>query len=467
MSPLFSCQYSDGCWVENGSGGPPNPAIGAGPGGFGLTGLLVQSASASGHIGYIETSASNGDLVIGGASSQILVGTIGNQPYVQSSSTQPIAVQQNGGVPGTLSMSGLELLDSGNSIKASFGWTGSYTHLYDNIGGYDAVTLAPGGALTLMPGGQEPVAVGGTLTVGTSISTGGNIQTYGVGAGFQGLDRSSSGAFTIYRNAGTNYLYDQAGGNVLAWQAGVQVGAPAGSDEGSGTLNLAGALYNNGTAPTGTGAYVRATSPTLTTPVLGAATATTINGNTFTAGTYTVTGAAGKTLTFNNSLTFAGTDGATYTGPTTSKTLMASDFSNATASVASQSQPTNPTGTTSTTGIMMGLAGSITPTVSGKIMLVISGDIFNASAVADGAKVQASYGTGTAPSNGATITGTQCGARPQYVASTTAGKSPFSVNCVVTGLSLSTAYWLDLTLAAITGGTATINDVSISAYEIR
>lgn len=39
-------------------------------------------------------------------------------------------------------------------------------------------------------------------------------------------------------------------------------------------------------------------------------TATSLNGNTFTTGTYTLTGAAGKTLTFSNTLTLAGTDSA-------------------------------------------------------------------------------------------------------------------------------------------------------------
>ena len=48
--------------------------------------------------------------------------------------------------------------------------------------------------------------------------------------------------------------------------------------------------------------------------------------------------------------------------------------------------------------------------------------------VVDGAKVQASYGTGAAPTNGAAITGTQCGGRPQYIAATTAQKVPFSVH---------------------------------------
>ena len=49
-----------------------------------------------------------------------------------------------------------------------------------------------------------------------------------------------------------------------SWYQGLVVGSPAGGDKGAGTLNLAGDLYNNNTAPTGTGAYVRAVSPTFT-----------------------------------------------------------------------------------------------------------------------------------------------------------------------------------------------------------
>ena len=74
--------------------------------------------------------------------------------------------------------------------------------------------------------------------------------------------------------------------------------------------------------PTGTGSLVFATSPTFVTPTLGAATATTINGNTFSTGTYTLTGVAGKTLTFNKTLTLEGTDGTTVTFPTASATLL-------------------------------------------------------------------------------------------------------------------------------------------------
>lgn len=50
----------------------------------------------------------------------------------------------------------------------------------------------------------------------------------------------------------------------------------------------------------------------------------TYNGNTFTAGTGTLTLAAGKTLTQNNSIVHAGTDGTTMTYPAVSGTLCAS-----------------------------------------------------------------------------------------------------------------------------------------------
>lgn len=77
------------------------------------------------------------------------------------------------------------------------------------------------------------------------------------------------------------------------------------------------------TDETGSGALVFATTPTLVTPILGAATATSINGNTFTTGTYTLSGTAGKTLNFTNTLTLSGTDGTTMTFPGTSDTVVA------------------------------------------------------------------------------------------------------------------------------------------------
>jgi hypothetical protein len=91
----------------------------------------------------------------------------------------------------------------------------------------------------------------------------------------------------------------------------------------------------------GTGNVARTTSPSFTTPSLGAATATSINGLTLTSSTgaltvangktltanstLTLAGVDGKTLTVNSSLTLTGTDATTMTFPTTSATLARTD----------------------------------------------------------------------------------------------------------------------------------------------
>lgn len=79
------------------------------------------------------------------------------------------------------------------------------------------------------------------------------------------------------------------------------------------SANLAALL----TDETGSGANVHATSPTLVTPVLGAATATSINNVALTAPATgaTLTIADGKTLTASNSIALAGTDSTTMTFP--------------------------------------------------------------------------------------------------------------------------------------------------------
>lgn len=78
-----------------------------------------------------------------------------------------------------------------------------------------------------------------------------------------------------------------------------------------------------GTTSTGSGAVVLAISPTLTTPTIGVATATTVNKVTLTAPATgsTLTIADGKTLTVSNTQTLAGTDGQTMTFPASSTTV--------------------------------------------------------------------------------------------------------------------------------------------------
>jgi len=82
------------------------------------------------------------------------------------------------------------------------------------------------------------------------------------------------------------------------------------------------AVANGGTGvttSTGTGSVVLSNSPTLITPALGVATATSINGNTITTGTGTLTLGAGSTLATSatNSITLTSTGATNVTLPTT------------------------------------------------------------------------------------------------------------------------------------------------------
>ncbi len=96
------------------------------------------------------------------------------------------------------------------------------------------------------------------------------------------------------------------------------------------TYDTAGAgnvLKINGTqvsAVTGTGSVVLATSPTLVTPTLGVASATSVNKLTITtpATGSTLTIADGKTLTIDNSLELAGTDSTKMTFPSATDTVV-------------------------------------------------------------------------------------------------------------------------------------------------
>ena len=83
--------------------------------------------------------------------------------------------------------------------------------------------------------------------------------------------------------------------------------------------NVATAL---GQALNGSGAISATTSPTFVTPVLGAATATSINGLTISSSTGTLTITNLKTLSVSNTLTFTGTDSTSFAFPSSSDTVV-------------------------------------------------------------------------------------------------------------------------------------------------
>lgn len=142
---------------------------------------------------------------------------------------------------------------------------------------------------------------------------------------------SDNSAFPVATPGNTDYIVGLGGGGLannkflgsnfvlsasLAAGIATWLGAPS-------SANLLSAM----TTKTGTGNLVFATSPTLVTPVLGVASATSINKVALTAPASgaTLTIADGKTLTANNSLTLVGTDSTTLTFPTTSATIARTD----------------------------------------------------------------------------------------------------------------------------------------------
>lgn len=140
---------------------------------------------------------------------------------------------------------------------------------------------------------------------------------------------------------------------------------------------------------------------------------------------------------------------------------------------ASQSQSANPTAPASTSAYtMQGLAGAITPVLTGAVLITISGTVLASTVAAgDGIEYQISVGTGAAPTNGAALSGTQYGQPQSSKNPATAIAAdvavPFSVQAVVTGLTKATPYWIDLAAKSLgTASSGSLSAVSISAIEL-
>ena len=127
----------------------------------------------------------------------------------------------------------------------------------------------------------------------------------------------------------------------------------------------------------------------------------------------------------------------------------------------------NPASTTNTSGLHAGLGGAatITPAKSGRVLILITGTAYN-NTLLDGVTVQVRTGTGTAPINGAALTGTARGAALSMISSTANAYCAFTAAVLVTGLTVGTAYWIDVSQAAITGGVAQIIGAYVSAIEV-
>jgi hypothetical protein len=225
--------------------------------------------------------------------------------------------------------------------------------------------------------GSKALTSTGTLTTdqggtGQSSYTAGDLVYYATGTAFTKLAIGSS--TTILTSSGTAPQWSSASGvtvgtatNLAGGAAGsvpYQTASGATSFLSIGTSNFV--LTSTGSAPTwtantGTGNVVRATSPTLTTPVLGVATATSLNGLTVSTTTGTLTLANGSTLATSgaNSITLTSTGATNVTLPT-SGTLATTSNTVATISFGT----TGLTPSTATGGAVT-VAGNLSPANGG------------------------------------------------------------------------------------------------------
>jgi hypothetical protein len=155
-------------------------------------------------------------------------------------------------------------------------------------------------------------------------------------------------------------------------------------------------------------------------------------------------------------------------GTTKSLTLIALKTYAKAGPVTAQAYPANPTATASLTLVMMGLGSTakITPGSSGKVEINMTG-LVGTNTAAVNMTYGGRFGTGTAPVNGAAVSGTRFGSNADFVTrSTVLGQGiPFCLVDLVT-LTPGTAYWFDIALLTAVGAdTAFVSTLSFVATE--
>lgn len=127
-----------------------------------------------------------------------------------------------------------------------------------------------------------------------------------------------------------------------------------------------------------------------------------------------------------------------------------------------QGAPGAPGGVASNLMLGLGSTCHLTPVYSTRMLVTFTGNISNGGAGIF-TNMALRFGTGSAPANGAAVSGTIVSG-PLSVASSV-NLTPFNLTAIITGLTASTAYWLDLS-ASPSGGTSSMGGVNCTAVEL-
>lgn len=104
----------------------------------------------------------------------------------------------------------------------------------------------------------------------------------------------------------------------------------------------------------------------------------------------------------------------------------------------------------------------ITPKYSTRVFVEITGEISESTGA--NTTIAARWGTGTAPANGAAVTGTGIGSSVSVNASGTTGASaPYKIGGIITGLTVGTAIWFD---ANVGGTNSAVTNNTCRAHEV-
>lgn len=242
-----------------------------------------------------------------------IIGNDGSPNAIQILTTLPFTLLPSAGGTGATSISGL-IKGNGTSaftsalvtdVTSLFGVSCSSSTF---LRGDGLCAAPPGGSSSANPSASVgPTAVNGTAT---TFMTSDSAPGVNLGASYTWTGTHTFNGVLQGSGLSAALASPPAIGNVAAATGAFTTLQAVGTVSGTGFNTLFASPPSIGNVAPGTGAFT-------------ALTATTVNGNTVTAGTGTLTIAAGKTLTASNSLTLAGTDGTTQTTPSVSSSLAA------------------------------------------------------------------------------------------------------------------------------------------------